>query len=240
MRTVFPIFAAIAIFFSEQGFGQQSSSRVHEIDLDEAMLTADNFPVEGREIVAYHVEERINTKFGAYVTSYTVADPKYIRRHELGPDNTRTITPKYGKPRQKLTALNLVRPLVAQTRGRTPSASIPEIGVKTAPKVAAVEDKATAPAESKPAVAYINTTDTYERILKKGYKSVEMLRRVANSRFFDGDYAAAAHWYEELFSLTKDLDDAYYFRYAQSLKSIGQPQKAAELMATFESRIASK
>ena len=63
-----------------------------------------------------------------------------------------------------------------------------------------------------------------------------MLSRVGNGRFFDGDLVMAAKWYSQLFDLTTNLEPEYYFRYAQSLKAIGQIEKAKQMMAVFEKK----
>jgi hypothetical protein len=90
--------------------------------------------------------------------------------------------------------------------------------------------------KKKTIIAYIDVTATYERILKKGYKSVDMFKRVANARFFEGDLVAAAKWYAELFAMTTDFEDVFYYRYAKSLTAINEHKKAAEMMAIFESK----
>ena len=82
----------------------------------------------------------------------------------------------------------------------------------------------------------INFIDTYERVLEKGYRSADMLKRVANARFFQGELATAAKWYTELFKLDENLEAECYYRYAQSLKSINQMEKSNAMMAEFEKR----
>jgi tetratricopeptide (TPR) repeat protein len=79
----------------------------------------------------------------------------------------------------------------------------------------------------------INTIDTYERVAEKGYKSADMFKKVANSFYFNAEMDKAAKWYGELFAITSDVEAEYYYRYAQSLKSIGQNEKANEMMEKF-------
>jgi outer membrane protein OmpA-like peptidoglycan-associated protein len=81
--------------------------------------------------------------------------------------------------------------------------------------------------------AYIDAIKTYERVAKKGYKSVDLFQRLGNSYYFNAEYGQAARWYDELFAMTSDLDSEYYYRYAQSLKSIGQDNKANIMMEKF-------
>ena len=76
----------------------------------------------------------------------------------------------------------------------------------------------------------INTINTYERVAEKGYKSADMFKKMANSYYFNAEMDKAAKWYGELFAITSDVEAEYYYRYAHSLKSIGQNEKANEMM----------
>jgi hypothetical protein len=86
----------------------------------------------------------------------------------------------------------------------------------------------------------IDITGTYERILEKGYESVDMLYKVANRHFFDGDLVSAAKWYSKLFELSKDMDSVYNYRFAQCLKAVGQTDRAEQLMKIYENTISAK
>jgi len=81
--------------------------------------------------------------------------------------------------------------------------------------------------------AYIDAIKNYERVAKKGYKSVDMFQKIGNSYYFNSELEKASKWYGELFAMTTDLEPEYYYRYAQSLKSIGENDKANELMEKF-------
>ena len=84
--------------------------------------------------------------------------------------------------------------------------------------------------------AYINAIKTYERIAAKGYKSVEMFQKLGNSYYFNAELEKAAKWYDELFSMTQDVDPEYYYRYAQTLKATGQYAKADEMLLKFSQK----
>ena len=84
--------------------------------------------------------------------------------------------------------------------------------------------------------AYINAIRTYERIAAKGYKSVEMFQKLGNSYYFNAELEKAAKWYDELFSMTQDVDPEYYYRYAQTLKATGQYAKADEMLLKFSQK----
>lgn len=82
-------------------------------------------------------------------------------------------------------------------------------------------------------LAYIDAIATYERIANKGYKDQEMFKRLGDSYFFNAEYQDAAKWYGELINMGGDVESEYYFRYATSLKSLGDYKRADEMMAKF-------
>jgi outer membrane protein OmpA-like peptidoglycan-associated protein len=85
--------------------------------------------------------------------------------------------------------------------------------------------------------AYIDAIKTYEKVAEKGYKSADMFKKLGNSYYFNAELEKAARWYGELFTMnTTDLEPEYYFRYSQSLRSIGQNDKANELLELFNQK----
>jgi len=81
--------------------------------------------------------------------------------------------------------------------------------------------------------AYINAINTYERIVEKGYTSPDILKKLGNSYYFNAELEQAEKWYGQLFAMTEEVEPEYFFRYAQSLKAIGNYTKADEMMAKF-------
>lgn len=84
--------------------------------------------------------------------------------------------------------------------------------------------------------AYIDAIEIYEQVAKKGYKSVELFEKLGNSYYFNSDFEKAAIWYTELFNLKEEVQPEYYYRYAQSLKSIGNYDRANEMMTLFSQK----
>lgn len=84
--------------------------------------------------------------------------------------------------------------------------------------------------------AYVDAIKTYERIAAKGYKSVEMFQKLGNAYYFNAELEKAAKWYGELFAMTQDVEPEYYYRYSQSLKSIGEYGKADEMLVLFNQK----
>jgi outer membrane protein OmpA-like peptidoglycan-associated protein/tetratricopeptide (TPR) repeat protein len=84
--------------------------------------------------------------------------------------------------------------------------------------------------------AYIDAIKTYERVAEKGYKSEDMFQKLGNSYYFNGELDKAAKWYDELFAMAPDQQPEYFYRYAQSLKAVGQTDKANEMLEKFHQK----
>ena len=174
-------------------------------------------------VVSYYVVEKV----GGNITTYTVSSLSLIDSNDLGPNNSRVITPKFGKPKIKR-VLNKESQTAAIAE--KPPVSNP-IKIESPNKIFGP------PLIKKKEFIIVDILSTYERILEKGgYESVEMVKKVADNRYFKGDLTIAYKWYTQLFALTSDLDIVYYYRYAQALKSVGQANKANEMMKIFEEK----
>lgn len=84
--------------------------------------------------------------------------------------------------------------------------------------------------------AYVDVIKTYENVAAKGYKSVDLFQKLGNSSYINCYFDKAAVWYGELFAMTSDLDPIYYYRYAESLRSLSQNEKADALIEKLKSK----
>lgn len=76
--------------------------------------------------------------------------------------------------------------------------------------------------------------DIYKRLIDKGYVTADLLKKLANSYYFNADYVEASKVYKKLIEgYTSDAGPEHYFRYAQSLKSIGNYDASNSIMAEF-------
>ncbi len=81
---------------------------------------------------------------------------------------------------------------------------------------------------------YINAQDTYLKVVKKGYRSADLFKNLGNSYYFNSQFEEASKWYEELVnSYPDEVEPEYYFRYAQTLKSVGRYDDAGVFMEKF-------
>jgi len=84
--------------------------------------------------------------------------------------------------------------------------------------------------------AYIDATETYERVAAKGYKSADMFMKLGNAYYFNAELEKANKWYAELFAMGGEIDSEYYYRYAQTLKATGDYTKADQMMVQFNQK----
>jgi len=83
-------------------------------------------------------------------------------------------------------------------------------------------------------LSYIDAISVYERVANKGYKSAELFQKLGDSYYFNSEFEKASKWYGELFKMNNlTIPTLYYYRYSQTLKSVGNYKKADELLIKF-------
>ncbi|WP_460218113.1 OmpA family protein [Psychroserpens sp. MEBiC05023] len=82
-------------------------------------------------------------------------------------------------------------------------------------------------------LAYLKTSEILLEVAENGYKSVDLLQKLANSFYFNNQMEEAAKWYGELMAMEENIDSEYYFRYAQALKSIENYDESDKWMKKF-------
>ncbi len=76
--------------------------------------------------------------------------------------------------------------------------------------------------------------DIYKRILDKGYVSADILQKLGNSYYYNADYENAAKIYKRFVDeYPTEVQPEYFFRYAQTLKSLGDYENANNVMNQF-------
>ncbi len=78
--------------------------------------------------------------------------------------------------------------------------------------------------------AFIDARNAYIKAVESGYRSANILSKLGDSYYFNGEYEDASKWYGALFSFSEDIDKEYVYRYAQSLKTIGKYSTADRIM----------
>ena len=221
MKTYAANFTLIACVFSFSCFAHRAAPNTPVIaPIANAHSQSDNKSDNDLVLDYYHVEETINMTFGRRVTKYEVSKLDMVNTYDLGPNNTRTVTAVYRKAKVKPTEIALLSKTITDT---IPSTIKP------------VKVEVIAPSQ-KAKYLIVNRTKTYMQVVDKGYASAEMLKKVADQHYFDGEMSAAAKYYAQLLEMSPDIEPSYYYRYAQSLKETGQKEKANEIMVLFENK----
>jgi len=76
--------------------------------------------------------------------------------------------------------------------------------------------------------------DIYKKVLDRGYTSADLLKKLGNSYYFNADYEGAAKTYKRLVDEYADeVAPEYYFRYAQTLKTLEDYDGSNAVMDKF-------
>ncbi len=82
--------------------------------------------------------------------------------------------------------------------------------------------------------AYIDAREIYLKVVKDGYQSAEIFKKLGDTYYWNSDYDNAAKWYSRLVNeYPNETEAEYYYRAAQSLKSLGNYKESDELMIQF-------
>jgi len=85
--------------------------------------------------------------------------------------------------------------------------------------------------------AYIDARQIYLKVVEDGYESAQIYENLGDTYYFNGDYTNAAKWYEKLVTtFPDDTEPKYYYRAAQSLKSLGKHDKSRELLEAYTAK----
>ncbi len=82
--------------------------------------------------------------------------------------------------------------------------------------------------------AYIDAREIYLKVVEHGYVSAEILKKLGDTYYFNSDYTNAAQWYDKLVKQFPDeTEPEYYYRAAQSLKSLGKYDESDALLNDY-------
>ncbi|PPK92373.1 outer membrane protein OmpA-like peptidoglycan-associated protein [Nonlabens xylanidelens] len=85
-------------------------------------------------------------------------------------------------------------------------------------------------------LAFIEAQKIYLKLVEEGFASPEILAKLGDTYYFNDELQKAYKWYNQLFEKYEDnAKPEYFFRYAQSLKSVSRYDEADRLMSKFNS-----
>lgn len=88
--------------------------------------------------------------------------------------------------------------------------------------------------------AYADAIKVYESLIDNESTNQGILKRLANSYYFNGELKSALKWYDQLFTVNADQEAEYFYRYAQCLKSAGNYRKSDEILEKFNQKAVSE
>lgn len=66
----------------------------------------------------------------------------------------------------------------------------------------------------------VDVVKVYEQVVKEGYGTPFIYKKLANANYFKSNYGDAKKWFEKLFSVEKPTDATLKYRYTQTLKAL--------------------
>ena len=83
-------------------------------------------------------------------------------------------------------------------------------------------------------LAYIDARQIYLEVVEDGYESAQIFQNLGDTYYWNSDYDNAAKWYQKLISnYPSEVEAVYYYRAAQSLKSLKKYDESDKLMDLY-------
>lgn len=84
--------------------------------------------------------------------------------------------------------------------------------------------------------AFIDARKIYLNVVEDGYESAQVFEKLGDTYYFNSEYSEAAKWYKKLVeNYPNEVEPEYYYRTAQSLKSIGEYSESERMMGKYTS-----
>jgi len=85
--------------------------------------------------------------------------------------------------------------------------------------------------------SYVDAREIYLKVIEAGYSSAEIYKKLGDTYYYNSEYKSASKWYSSLVSeFPGDVEADYYYRAAQSLKSVGNYEESDRLMDLYVSK----
>jgi outer membrane protein OmpA-like peptidoglycan-associated protein/tetratricopeptide (TPR) repeat protein len=82
--------------------------------------------------------------------------------------------------------------------------------------------------------SFINAREIYLKVLEAGYSSPQIFEKLGDTYYYNSQYQDAAKWYNRLIAdFPEEVAVEYYFKAAQSLKSLGEYSQSNDLMELY-------
>ncbi len=82
--------------------------------------------------------------------------------------------------------------------------------------------------------SYIDAREIYLKVVEDGYSSAQIYEKLGNTYYYNSEYKSASKWYSKLISeYPEEVTPEYYYRAAQSLKSVGNYKDSDKIMNLY-------
>ncbi len=82
--------------------------------------------------------------------------------------------------------------------------------------------------------SYIAAREIYMKLIEEGHESPEVYKNLGNTYYWNSDYSNAAKWYSKsIETFPSETEAKYYYRTAQSLKSLNQQEESDKIMELY-------
>jgi len=82
--------------------------------------------------------------------------------------------------------------------------------------------------------SYIDAREIYLKVVEDGYESAEIFKKLGDTYYWNSDYSNAASWYQKLVQrYPGEIEPEYFYRAAQSMKSIDNYEESDRLMQMY-------
>ncbi len=82
--------------------------------------------------------------------------------------------------------------------------------------------------------AYIDAQKIYLQVIEDGYTSAEIYKKLGDTYYYNSNYENAANWYQKLVNeFPSETEAQYYYKAAQSLKSLKKYDESDKLMEKY-------
>ena len=83
--------------------------------------------------------------------------------------------------------------------------------------------------------SYIDAREIYLKVVEDGYESPQVFQKLGDTYYFNGEYKDAAKWYKKAIDeYSWEIEAIYYYRAAQSLKSLGEMEESEKLLLEYK------
>jgi hypothetical protein len=76
----------------------------------------------------------------------------------------------------------------------------------------------------------IDVVRVYEQVVKEGFGTPLIYKKLASAYYFKSDYGKALGWFQKFFAIEKNTDPVFLLQYQQTMKAVAVTTEAASAL----------